>query len=474
MKSAKTGAGRYCSAAALALFLTASPFAVRAKQATQTTAPQIRNAQNKDNIRYVVRKGDTLYELAVNYMVARDEWRTVSRINRIVNPRGIPVGTPLTIPVGLLKSEPLRARIIGFKGDARIEQGGRTMAMATGQAVQTGMVIETGADSFATLELSNGSRIALPSRTRLRVTAMRRFLLTDSVDFDFMLEKGRLETSATPLGNKGGRYRIRTPIAVSAVRGTTFRVSYEDGTHPSLTEVIEGNVAVLPSHMRAETMIGAGFGVSVTAAGAMVREALLPAPALMHPGRVQVDPLIALSLTPLPDARRYHAQIARDAGFVELEQESYSDSPEIRFANIGNGKWFVRLTGITASGLEGLPRTYAMQRVLTGISTSAEHQADGGYLFRWVDEGEGRRIYHFRLRADRPNSVPMIDEPGLTGHSLTLSDLPAGTYRWYVGVRQYQDGEDSINWSPEQELIVAAEESAGVPAPTGEASRSPD
>ncbi|TNE39663.1 MAG: LysM peptidoglycan-binding domain-containing protein [Sphingomonadales bacterium] len=474
MKPAKIGSGHYCSAAALAIFLIASPFAMRTTQARETTASPIRNEQGKDNIRYVVRKGDTLYQLAADYMVERDEWRTVGRINRIANPRAIPVGTSLTIPVGLLKSEPLSAHIIGFKGDVRIEQGSRTTAMAAGQAVQTGMVIETGTNGFATLELSNGSRLAFPSRTRLRVTAMRRFLLTDSVDFDFLLEKGRLETSATPLGNKGGRYRIRTPIAVSAVRGTTFRVSYEDGAHPSLTEVVEGHVAVFPSGVGTEEMVSAGFGVSVTAAGAMAREALLPAPELQRPGRVQVDPQVTLSLAPISGAQRYHAQIARDAGFVELEQESYSNSPDIRFANIGDGQWFVRLTGIATSGLEGLPRTYAMRRVLTGINASAEHQTDGGYLFRWVDEGQGQRIYHFRLRADRPDSVPMIDEPGLTGHSLTLSDLPPGTYRWHVGVRQYRDGEDSINWSPEQELIVAAEESIRAPAPTGGASRKPD
>jgi len=442
----------------LAILLSASPLTAPIVQARP--APRAA-AGEEDSIRYAVRRGDTLSRLAADYMVTLEAWRTVGRINRIAEPRAIPIGTMLTVPTRLLKAEPLGAHIITFRGEGRIEASGTATPLAVGLAVEPGMAIETGTGSFATLELSNGSRITLPSHTRLRVTAMRRFLLTGSVDFDFLLEKGRLETGATPLGARGGRYRIRTPIAVSAVRGTIFRIGYEEGGAPSLTEVIEGIVAVAPPGGHTETAVEKGFGASVAANGALTIEKLLPAPELLQPGRLQVDPLVTLSLAPLDGARAYHVQIARDAGFVDLEQETYVATPEIRFADVANGQWFVRATGVAASGLEGLPRTYTMRRMLTGLDGSAERDAGGGYRFRWAGPGEGRRVYHFRLRRDVPDSVPLVDEPGLSGDSLTLSDLPPGTYRWRVGVRQYQDGESTTNWLPEQELIVAPQESGG-------------
>ena len=417
-----------------------------------------------ENIAYTMRSGDSLYQLASRYFMRQRDWRTVQQINRIGNERAIPVGTVIQIPSRILKAEPLEAKMIGFKGVGQVETLGKSEALALDMAVHQGSVIETGPGSFATMELSNGSRVTLPSQTRLRITAMRRFLLTGSLDFDFMVEKGRIETSAAPLGKDGSRYRIRTPIAVSAVRGTTFRIGYDGDTAPSLTEVVEGTVAVKPDEARAETPIPHGYGASVAAGGSLTKEELLPPPALIDPGKVQVDPIIEFRLTPLPDASAYHLQLARDAGFVELFTEAYSDTPQVSFSDVPNGRWFVRATAIAHSGLEGMPRTYSMKRLLTGLDASAEQDADGGYRFRWSGKGSGKRIYHFRLRPDAPNALPLADEPGLTGDMLTLSDLPPGEYVWQVGVRQYEDGEEGVDWLPEQKLTVAEERT---PAPGG-------
>ncbi len=422
--------------------------------------------RGEDSISYVVRRGDTLYGLASRYMTRLSDWRIVRQRNRIADIHTITPGTVLSVPVRLLKSEALTARVIAFKGNCRMEAGdGRDQPLALGMTILPGTAIETGAGGFATLELSNGSRISLPSRTRIRVTTMRKFLLNGSVDFDFLVEKGRIETSATPLGAQGGRYRIRTPIAVSAVRGTTFRVGYEDLDSPSLTEVIEGTVGVGAQGGGAATAIEEGFGAGVSASGEVVKEVLLRAPELQDPGKVHVDPVVRFQIVPVEGARGYHVQIAADAGFVELAAEATSDTPIVDFADITNGRWFVRVTAIAESGLEGMPQTYAMRRVLTGLAASAE-AADDGYRFRWSGSGEGRRVYHFRLRSDQPGAAPLIDEPGLISDMLTVSDLPPGKYLWRVGVRQYADGEETANWLPEQSLIVA-DAAGGAAASTG-------
>jgi len=420
-------------------------------------AQQASASKSNDSISYSFKRGDTLYDLGHKYLERASDWRTVQRDNHIRNPRTIPPGKLLIIPAHLLKSEPLSARIIGFKGAGQVENGSDSAQLALDMVIQPGNIIETGPDSFATMELSNGSRITLPSQTRLRIKAMRRFLLTDSVDFDFTVERGRIETTASPLGRGKGRYRIRTPIAVSAVRGTTFRIGYEGIDAPSLTEVVEGLVAVSAPMSKAETAVEKGFGVSVAKSGAITKESLLPAPALIEPGKVQVDPVVSFTLQPLEGARSYHAQVAKDAGFVELLAEQYSGTPKLDFADIPNGRWFVRTSAIAPSGLEGLPQTYTVKRVLTALDASAG-LTDDGYLFRWSGRGAGKRIYHFRLRRDAAQSLPLVDEPGLIGDSLTLSDLPPGKYLWHIGVAQYDNGEETTNWMPEQRLTVTQEE----------------
>jgi len=457
-------------AARLALLTLAPPLLVGGAVAQETsprasgagTPPPVSAHLGEDGtVRYVVRKGDTLYALARKYMVREEHWRTVQRLNRIADPQRLPPGMTLILPANLLAPLPLTARIATFKGTGTLEDGkGPATPLAVDRAVTPGMVIETGPNSFATLQLSNGSRVTLPSRTRLRVVTIRRFRLNDMVDVNFLLEKGRIETRATPLGASGGRYRIRTPIAVSAVRGTTFRIAYEGDGASSLTEVIEGSVAVGATARGEAEIIGQAFGATVTPHGSITPEALLPAPALLHPGRVQSDPRLSFALEPLPGAASYHVQIARDAGFLEMEQEGYSKEPRLDLESIGNGRWFVRVSAVAANGLEGMPRTYGMRRVLIGLNASSG-KADDGYRFRWASaETGGTRYYQFRLRPDRPGAPPLVDETGLTDDAITLSDLPPGTYRWSVGVQHYVDGESTVTWLPEQALTVEAEENA--------------
>lgn len=444
-------------AAALLPLLALTPVSASSAPARQTRAapPQT------DIYRYTVRPGDTLYALANAHLRRLADWKTVRRLNHVADPLRLLPGTVLHIPLALLRTEPLQARVAAFRGAVRIGPADRLVAASPGAVVTPGMILESGANSFLSLRLSNGSLLTLPSQTRIRVTTMRRITLTNSVDFDFMVEKGHVETSVTPLGNPQSHYRIRTPIAVSAVRGTHFRVAYAEPDKPSLTEVLEGTVGVGTSEAHALMPVEKGFGASVSTDGRTLRAALLPPPDLTEPGRVQVDPLVALRPAPMPGASAYHVQISPDAGFVDLLRDGTAAAPgpdaapEFRFSDVPNGRWFVRLTAIDTAGLEGLPQTYTMTRKLTGLTAAADATGDGGYRFRWSGEGEGRRVYHFRLRPDRPDAAPLVDEPGLTGDSLVLSDLPPGTYLWQIAVRQTDADGESRNSLPEQRLIVA-------------------
>lgn len=454
--------------ALLVAFLAASPLSAAGAPAPR---PAPRGSATEEPFVYTVRRGDTLFDLARRYLRHAEDWKPVRTLNRVADPRRLRPDSHLRIPFALLKTEPLSARVAAFRGDARLIRDGRPTPAAVGTPVAPGTTLETGAGGFLSLLLSNGSRLTLPSQTRLRVTTMRRIVLTNSVDFDFMVEKGRVETRVTPLPTPQSRYRIRTPIAVSAVRGTTFRVHYDGANAPSLTEVLEGTVGVGAATATADALIPVehGFGAGVDAQGTTRREALLPPPELQNPGKVQVDPLVSLALTPMANARAYRVQLARDAGFVDLAQEETAATPELRLAGVANGRWFVRATALSPSGMEGLSQTYSLLRKLTGIAATSE-KTDTGYRFRWAGEGEGTRVYRFVLRPETPGGAPLVDEPGLSTDTLTLSDLRPGRYFWRVGVRQYDADGETANWTPEQSLIVAAPEPAPArshaPAPT--------
>ncbi len=405
-----------------------------------------------------MKRGDNLYTLAGRYFTSRSAISKVQRINRIADVYRVPVATKLRIPLVLLRAEPLKARILAVRGAVSAAQGGRPVAVESGGELASDTVIETGNDGLITLELPNGSRTSLPTRTRLRIVQLRRFLLTNSIDYDFMVETGKAETKAAPLGTGGGLFRIRTPRAVAAVRGTQFRVGLAGDA--ALAEVLEGTVAAGAAGAVGEP-IGKGYGAVVTEAG-LTKEALLPAPVLTAPGKVQVDPQVRLTYESTSTATGYHLQIAKDASFTEVIADRQSAGPVFELADIPDGNLFVRTSAIAASGLEGEVQTYAMRRKLTGLAASAAADADR-MTFKWSGSGTGRRLYRFQLmRASAasplPIGAPVIDEPGLEGEGITLGALGPGTYLWRVGVQQF--GEDGIteNWLPFEKIILAAPE----------------
>ena len=414
-----------------------------------------------DSVVYAVRAGDNLYTLGQRFLVDAAAVRTVQRLNAIVDPRRVPTATRLRIPVALLRAEPLTAQLIAVHGAVHITSDGHDLPATAGADVPQGASVETGGDGFVTLALPNGSRTALPTLTRLRIVHLRRFLLTGSIDYDFTVEAGKAETEATPLGADGNStFRIRTPLAVAAVRGTRFRVGLTGDA--SLAEVLEGTVAA--GQAGAEPVpVPHGFGAVVTPAG-VHQEALLAAPDLVAPGRVQVDPLVRLELAAEAGPARfpvkiagYHVQIAADAGFTNVLAETRGPGPVFSFADIPNGGLFVRVSALAASGLEGMSQTYAMRRVLTGLTAAAVADADA-LRFQWGGAGAGARTYHFQLARDDKGGQPVIDEAGLTTGGITVHALPPGVWFWRVGVRQAAPDGVTENWQPFAKITIAAPE----------------
>jgi hypothetical protein len=417
----------------------------------QPAKPLARLDPRGETVSYTMRKGDSLYALSERYFLRRDDYRPVQRLNRIANPRRIPVGKVIAIPVGLLRGEALRARLIAARGTVTVRRAGQDLPVTPGMALEIGTSLETGTNGLLTIELPNGSRTTLPTRSRLLIRQLRRFELGGAIDYDLEVGAGKAETEATPTGGKGN-FRVRTPRAVSAVRGTRFRVGY-DAAERSSAEVLEGVVAVAAGKAPGSD-VTQGFGAWITNSGQIVGETLLAPVELADPGKVQIEPLVDLQFAVAPGVSAYHVQIGKDAGFVDIVADQLVDQPVASFADIPNGNWFVRATGLAETGMEGLYQTYAMKRRLTGLSASAEGDFSA-MRFRWSGAGEGLRVYRFQMTREDKAALPVIDEGGLGAEGLELRNLEPGTYHWRVGVRQFADGEMTEKWLPFEKLIIA-------------------
>lgn len=408
-----------------------------------------------DVVTYVVRRGDTLDRLSQNFLVPERRWQALLEPAGIRDPRRLPVGRRLTIPRTWLRFKVEPARLASYRGSISLTIAGRTVTPAAGAVIGEGTDIATAANSFVTLILADRSQVVVPSQSRVRIRELRRILLTGAIDYRIDVQKGRLETKVTPLDSHFGRYRIRTPVSMTAVRGTEFRVSFEESRTAAATEVLAGQVVFSQPGGSNALALDRALGATLGADGTPHAEKLLPAPALQDPATLQTGDLVEFRAQPLEGAVRYRAVIAADAGFIDNVAEQFSDHGVFALAAIPNGNLFVHISAVAPSGLEGLAQSYSFTRRLASIHGTV--QADEhGYRFRWSGAGRGIRRYRFQLMRGSPDAWPMVDEVALVRDGLTLRDLPAGLYFWRVGLLQVEEGEVTETWTNPEKLTITA------------------
>ncbi len=436
--------------------------AAKAQPKPPASKPAPRPGPGEPPVNYVVQRGDTLIGLGRNYLRKPGDYRRVQTANQISRPTSMPVGKTLAIDPNLLKTTPIDARLSAFSGPVEIETNGRRAPARAGMTIQEGQRIITGPGAFATFEMEDASRVTLPSNTAVRVERLRTVNLTNAPQRVFKLEEGRSTIQATPNGNPNGRFEVRTPVSISAVRGTEFRVgaSKGDGADKAQTEVIKGGVGVgLGEAPPAGEPIPAGFGVTATPAGVSPPVALLPPPKLGDGGQNQGDKTVHFAIQPVTGAAAYRLQLSRDAGFVDLFAEATQPAPTVDFGALDNGTYFIRLTALDAGGLEGLPADYSFDRDLDvlepGASPSPEQNGKHrNFLFRWSAAGDGVRTFRFQLFAGTEAANPVVDQPGLSEPQLTLTDLPPGAYGWRVIATRFKNGAVTEKIGPLQRLQI--------------------
>jgi hypothetical protein len=410
-------------------------------------------AEEEGAISYEVKQGDTLFGLARQYFVNSNAAIKVQRLNKIANPRRMPVGMVLSIPRELLRYTPVELRVAGFSG--QVEIAGR--APAVGTVLNERQIVTTGRGGFVSFRAANGGEVALPSNTRAQLLRARRYVLGNLLDVDFAVLGGRGEAKAPKL-RSDERFRLRTPTTVTAVRGTEFRVAHDEGTGLSLAEVVEGEVAVAAGADEVPTT--AGFGVASSASGVGMAEALLPPPALIEPGAVQTGETLAFAIAPDSKAKGFRTQVARDAGFLEVVGEQLTSEAAVTFPSLDNGRYFVRARAVSASELEGLSEATSFRRKRLGVAAEAAPSplADG-FLFKWLaqtapDDGD-ETVFAFQLWREGQTASLLVDETGMRETGLVLTDLAPGVYLWRVAaIQAVEEGLLKV-WGPEQKLTVS-------------------
>lgn len=126
--------------------------------------------------------------------------------------------------------------VVQATGKVEIKTGNDWEALSTGDAVPETAMIATGFASTAVLE-SAGTSVTVQPLTRLTVSELQ----PDNAGTTLNLQTGRVRASVRSTRTGTTNFRVSSPVATAAVRGTEF------GFNGYSVKVSEGTVALTPA-----------------------------------------------------------------------------------------------------------------------------------------------------------------------------------------------------------------------------------
>ena len=317
------------------------------------------------SVAYVVKPGDKLILLAKELLVSPEDWPEVARFNGMTNPNLLRVGQTVNVPVRLAKFEAVNGKVLRVQGDVQVAG---VKAVVDGM-VREGDIMRTGPDSNALVQLADGSRITIQPNTLAQIETSRSYgssRLGGWFAGLLRLTQGAVEALAAKATRRATPLTISTSTATVGVRGTEFRVAYDNlPGRNARTEVLEGKVLAENTAQQSTAPLGQGFGAVVDP---LVRDikvvALLNAPDLAASPAIIFKPAALWPMPVLAGASSFRLQISGDENFSTVARNMIVDTPSADLSSVANGAWFIKLRGIDGNFLEGYDSTKAVQIVL--------------------------------------------------------------------------------------------------------------
>ena len=419
---------------ALALFAAAMP-AASAPAGVAAAEP---------TIDFEVQRSDTLIWLSRDVLAAPEAWQEVARLNRLPDPNRIRPGQVLRIPTRLMRVTPMPAKLVGSFGEVRIGD----VAAVQGSLLAAGDTVQTGPAGSAVIEFADGSRVSLPPSSLAEVMTSQSVGIRPAgaelpaggaiggwFSGAMRVLRGSVEVFATKV-LRARPLEVVTPTAVVGVRGTGFRVGFDEAAQgKTRVEVLDGQVRFDGSGPAQGADVPRGFGSTADAVvPALPPVKLLPAPDLAGISARFERPIVRFSLpaetTPL------RVQVASDAAFERIVVDQLVDAgSEVRIAGLDDGAWHLRSRRIDPNTLEGLdaktsfvlkarpePPAYRTPR-------SDAKQTVGAVEFAWAPNIEAAQV-RLQVAEDAAFARVLQDRDGLTDASLRTDITVPGVYFW--------------------------------------------
>lgn len=318
---------------------------------------------------YKVQKGDTLIGLGKRMLKSEAGWREIAEINRLANVHKIKIGQELLVPARNVLVKKQNATVVMTSGKVRVED--HSQKEQNNQRIAEGEILSTGNNGSAIVELKDGSRFKILPDSAVQLSSSRHYLKNKSTEpvsdhwfaGAIRLINGAIEANVTRSKERATPTRVETATAVVGVRGTQFRVKYNEkgakNKGNNTVEVTEGLVVANNVKQASQSDIAGGYGaiVNPNEKEILVRQLLPAVPKENLPTSVVrsfATQKAIWSFKGLPLAHGYQLQIAKDVKGEQIVKNIDSKSPSFDISELKNGIWYFNIRAIDAVGLAGL------------------------------------------------------------------------------------------------------------------------
>ncbi|EIM62943.1 FecR domain-containing protein [Desulfobacter postgatei] len=302
-----------------------------------------------------VAKKDNLVNISKTWLENPHDWKRISNFNQLKNFNLIYPGQRIKIPVKLLKGIPMEGVVTFIKGDvwACPEGTEARSVLKKADVVGQGAQIETGKESAVEITFEDGSAFFLRPETRVSIRTARQrqpyFMIRR-----LFVPAGRTMMHIQKSTGGESRFEIHTPSAVSAARGTQFRVSV-DNDKTTRTEVLDGMVGVAGTGK--EVMLDSGQGTWVEKGKQPnTPQTLLPPPALEGLRPLYQSVPIDFSLAMPQKAVAARVIVAKDPEMKDVVKEVVVQKGDpVPKIMLPDGNYYCQTLSMSPAGLEGIP-----------------------------------------------------------------------------------------------------------------------
>ncbi len=302
---------------------------------------------------YTVKPGDTLWDLCREYTTKRNCWQEIGPYNGVDYPPSMAPGTRVRFPVAWLKMQPAPAKLLFFTGDVTVQAANTEARPAVmGEPLPMGTAVRTGSQGAASVQFADGAMLFLEASSELQLDRLSRHSSTGMVDTQVRLNRGA-GRAKVPVREPRSEFRIATPSAIAAVRGTEYRVSAEGDS--TLSSVYESTISV-STKTGAPVDVPEKFGLVAKKDAPLGKpESLLPEVAFIE-GNRWLSAGASVSWEPIAQSKGYNIEWLSqgdNAGIVAAEQ-AVSEQAPLPAALAAGSCYDLQVRAISQSGLQGM------------------------------------------------------------------------------------------------------------------------